>query len=252
MPKSVEEKLKSATLRIATLQRELSDAEDVIRAHAAARQWRQSSSIARAWAVTERKIGMAPELGMGYGAIVIDDLYTGLNTGNFVGNAMAEAHRQLDIHARFDETLGKRTVGPVHIIHSHVHNDDMFNTFMDETNAKVVEALAVPSKFLGAGPAGDAEINWGVGQSPVKQRCPKEDLTAYLMSLDPSDLTFDKWKGNGLNIFKAFKGESAGFELFDNWSSGQLVNMKTPYTYSSQRTKLVWRGFQREEEKTDE
>lgn len=250
MPKSIEEKLKSATLRIATLQRELSEAEEVIQVQRTVSLWRQHWSLATA---VSRRVGMAEEHGAAYtGAIILDDFYADLNTGDYLGNAMAEAHRQLDIHAHFDETLGKRTVGPVHIIHSRVHSDDVINAMMDETNAKVAEALAVPSKFLGAGPAGDAEINWGVGQSPVKQRCPKEDLTAYLMSLDPSDLTFDKWKGNGLNIFKAFKGESAGFELFDNWSSGQLVNMKTPYTYSSQRTKLVWRGFQKEEEKTDE
>lgn len=197
MPKSVEQRLKSATLVIASLKAELREAEDIIQAHSLASQWRQSSEIARMWTLQgptvtgrlsgseenksakPRSIGKARELGTGYsqGAFVMDDPYRIEPEGT-----MAHAHRVLDTHALFDSLMLHR--GPI----THTHDDEPGIKVNDATafnyefltvpdmdfskiEARVTAAMGVPSEFIGVdmadSPGSHAEIEARVEEGNI-------------------------------------------------------------------------------------
>lgn len=249
MPKSVQDKLKSATKVIATLKNTIWELEGIIQAHSLARQWRETSEIAKYWGsqeatATMRHSGKARELGMGYGELgcyVMPEFE--------LGETMAEAHRQIEA------TMG---------LPSEFIGVDMADSPGSAASVEAsIEAGNIILHNIGYGqdPAShtfaDPESDWGVGQAPIVEqeeleslvpeypaRVPKEDLKHYLIGLDPNVITTEKWQGNGITIFKQFDDDlEAGFELFNEWSAGALGGVSEPVWYSLQRTETQWEKF---------
>lgn len=265
MSKSVEEKLEAATLLICDLKAQIAELEDIIQAHKTVSKWRETSPLSKGVAEqlthlinskgthTGRFVGKAPELASPYGlcgyrvdVLIVDDLWV----ESTAGNAMAEAHRIFANHAMFDKVMSNR-IAPNEATEFNYHS----------LEARTASTMGVPSEFIGIdtadGPGTAVEVEarieagnkilHSVAEYPA--RAPKDDLTAYLIGRDPN-CTLEKWRGNGLTIFKLFDDDlEAGLVLFDKWSSGELGSFKTPPAYTYQRTETQWGKFTTDKEK---
>lgn len=248
MGKTLEQKLKSASLTICGLKAQISELEDIIQAHKTVQKWRETEhlpiGVAEHIAATtmrhsgsEENKSASPGLAGGYrpDLIIIDDMWEEPE----LGQTMAEAHRVWDTHALFDKVMQNR-------IHPSNVMDDYFT---DRAGIHLSGELGVPSEFIGVDMADsiiqdiiDPEADWGVGQAPCE--FVPEDVQAilfvYLEGLDPN-CTTAVWMETAHKIAEAYRHNViGGIEILHDWSKGSLGHYTLPVTYSEQTTNCVW------------
>jgi hypothetical protein len=255
MPKTVEEKLNSALLIICKLKAELQEAEGIIQAHSLARQWRQSSEIAKYWASQEVTATMRHS---GSQEKTWQPCY---DNANALANEPPKREYGLCGY-RVEPRIMVNDATAFNF--KHMPSPDYDFSKLEE---QIATTMGVPSEFIGAdmadGPGTHAEIearmeegniilsnlsygkkptshSFATPEEPPKPKHTEDSLFEYLIGLDPN-CVLSVWMEQALLIAKVYdKNIIGGIKLLHDWSSGKLGGHPTPYSYSEQSTNCVW------------